>query len=130
MQSAADRILRAIFWGAIAGGIAGGIGGLAAGLAEGGRYIVMLTPVYVSDEVVAAVLAACGLFMGSVLGVLAGITAGAVNRPKLTWLFGPLLGAITTILLRAHIPTFLVLGTAALIAAVTAAWRMTPKPTS
>jgi hypothetical protein len=129
MQSAADRILRATFWGGIAGAIAGGIGGLAAGVAEGGRYIVILTPVYVSDEVVAAVLAACGLFMGGVLGVLAGIAAGAVNRPKLTWLIGPLLGAAMTILLQGHTPTFLVLATAGLIAAVTAAWRMTPKPT-
>ena len=114
----------AIFWGCLAGGIAGAIGGFVAGLIHGDTRIF---DSYVPGYEVAILLGGFTLFLGSILGGLVGLATGVINRPKLTWLLGLLMGILAAILLDFHAQSVLMSAIAGLIAAVAAGWRMTPK---
>ncbi len=91
------RILLGFLIGTLGGAIVGFITGYVTELiATGGvgRYIVILTPLFVPAEFLAALEGITMLFAGAILGLAIGPITAAINRPRVGWLIGPCVGVI------------------------------------
>jgi hypothetical protein len=91
------RILLGFFIGILGGAVVGFITGYITELISigtHGRYIVLLTPLYVPATIFAVFQGFLMLFAGVVLGLVIGPVTAAINRPRIGWLIGPLVGIV------------------------------------